>query len=170
MLPVERRQFILDELYKTKAVAVNELAQQLGVTTMTIRRDLQLLEDNGLVEKSHGGAVLTESLVKEATYHNRKLVRIQEKRQIAEAALPLIESSMSIYLDAGTTNYELAELIAKKRWDGLTRRHERPGHRPGIDAGGGAGRDYAGRLRRRRIGFDLRRLATNMVRQTVISI
>ena len=111
MLPVERRQFILDELYKNKAVAVNELAQQLGVTTMTIRRDLQLLEDN---------AVLTESLVKEATYHNRKLVRIQEKRQIAEAALPLIESSMSIYLDAGTTNYELAELIAKKRWDGLT--------------------------------------------------
>ena len=79
MLPVERRQFILDELYKNKAVAVNELAQQLGVTTMTIRRDLQLLEDNGLVEKSHGGAVLTESLVKEATYHNRKLVRIQEK-------------------------------------------------------------------------------------------
>ena len=75
MLPVERRQFILDELYKNKAVAVNELAQQLGVTTMTIRRDLQLLEDNGLVEKSHGGAVLTESLVKEATYHNRKLVR-----------------------------------------------------------------------------------------------
>ena len=120
MLPVERRQFILDELYKNKAVAVNELAQQLGVTTMTIRRDLQLLEDNGLVEKSHGGAVLTESLIKEATYHNRKLVRIQEKRQIAEAALPLIESSMSIYLDAGTTNYELAELIAKKRWDGLT--------------------------------------------------
>ena len=56
MLPVERRQFILDELYKNKAVAVNELAQQLGVTTMTIRRDLQLLEDNGLVEKSHGGA------------------------------------------------------------------------------------------------------------------
>ena len=91
MLPVERRQFILDELYKNKAVAVNELAQQLGVTTMTIRRDLQLLEDNGLVEKSHGGAVLTESLIKEATYHNRKLVRIQEKRQIAEAALPLIE-------------------------------------------------------------------------------
>ena len=48
MLPVERRQFILDELYKNKAVAVNELAQQLGVTTMTIRRDLQLLEDNGV--------------------------------------------------------------------------------------------------------------------------
>lgn len=120
MLPAERRQFILDELYKNKVVAVNELAQQLNVTTMTIRRDLQLLEDNGLVEKSHGGAVLTESLVKEATYHNRKLVHVQEKQCMAKAALPLIESSMSVYLDAGTTNYELADLMAKQHWDALT--------------------------------------------------
>ncbi len=120
MLPAERRQFILDELYKNKVVAVNELAQQLNVTTMTIRRDLQLLEDNGLVEKSHGGAVLMESSVKEATYRNRKLVHVEEKRRMAAAALPLIESSMSIYLDAGTTNFELADLMAKKHWDNLT--------------------------------------------------
>lgn len=120
MLPAERRQFILNELYKNKAVAVNELAQQLDVTTMTIRRDLQHLEDDGLVEKSHGGAVLVESSVKEATYRNRKLVHIEEKRRMAAAALPLIESSMSIYLDAGTTNFELADLMAKKHWDNLT--------------------------------------------------
>lgn len=120
MLPAERRQFILDELYRNKAVAVNELAQQLDVTPMTIRRDLQLLEENGLVEKSHGGAILTESLVKEATYHNRKLVHIEEKQRMAEAALPLIESSMSLYIDAGTTNYELAVVMAKRPWDDLT--------------------------------------------------
>lgn len=64
MLPAERRQFILNELYKSKAVTVNDLAQQLDVTTMTIRRDLQHLEEGGLVEKSHGGAVLVESSVK----------------------------------------------------------------------------------------------------------
>ena len=63
MLPAERRQFILNELYKNKAVTVNDLAQQLDVTTMTIRRDLQHLEEGGLVEKSHGGAVLVESSV-----------------------------------------------------------------------------------------------------------
>lgn len=120
MLPAERRQFILNELYKNKAVTVNDLAQQLDVTTMTIRRDLQHLEEGGLVEKSHGGAVLVESSVKEATYRNRKLVHIEEKRRMAAAALPLIESSMSIYLDAGTTNFELAELMAKQRWDNLT--------------------------------------------------
>lgn len=120
MLPAERRHFILNELYKNKAVTVNELAQQLDVTTMTIRRDLHHLEEGGLVEKSHGGAVLTESLVKEATYRNRKLVHINEKRQIAVAALQLIESSMSIYLDAGTTNFELAELMSKQQWNSLT--------------------------------------------------
>lgn len=55
MLPAERRQFILNELYKSKAVTVNDLAQQLDVTTMTIRRDLQHLEEGGLVEKATAG-------------------------------------------------------------------------------------------------------------------
>lgn len=120
MLPAERRQFILDKLYKEKAVEVNTLAEGLGVTPMTIRRDLQLLEENGLVEKSHGGAILTESIVKEATYRNRKLAHVGEKRRIAIAALTLLESSMSIYMDAGTTNYELALLMSEQRWDDLT--------------------------------------------------
>lgn len=120
MLPVERRQCIVEELRKHKAVSVNELAKRLHVTTMTIRRDLQLLEQTGLVEKSHGGAVLTESLVKEAAYHSRKLSHLKEKQRIARAALPLIGSSMSVYLDAGTTNYELAELMTKKQWEALT--------------------------------------------------
>lgn len=120
MLPAERRQYILDKLYKNKAVEVNDLAKELEVTPMTIRRDLQLLEDSGLVEKSHGGAILTESVVKEATYRNRKLVHITEKRRIAKAALSLIEPSMSIYMDAGTTNYELATLIAEQHWSDLT--------------------------------------------------
>jgi len=120
MLPAERRQHILDELYKKKVISVNHLAQWLDVTPMTIRRDLQLLEEQGLVKKSHGGAVLTESNVKEATYHNRKLARIEEKRQIAKTALTFIESSMSIFMDAGTTTYELAALMVRKHWDDVT--------------------------------------------------
>ena len=102
MLAAERRQYILNELYKNKAVAINELAEELGVTTMTIRRDLHLLESQGLLEKSHGGAVLAESLVKEATYRNRKLAHVEEKQHIAKTALSFIESSMSVYIDAGT--------------------------------------------------------------------
>lgn len=120
MLPAERRQLILDELYKNKAVTVNDLAARLEVTAMTIRRDLQLLEDAGLIEKSHGGAVLSESLAREATYRSRKMVNIEEKRRIAQAALRYIEPAMSVYIDAGTTNYELAELIAREHWEALT--------------------------------------------------
>ena len=120
MLAAERRQYILNELYKNKAVASNELAEELGVTTMTIRRDLHLLESQGLLEKSHGGAVLAESLVKEATYRNRKLAHVEEKQHIAKTALSFIESSMSVYIDAGTTTYELAELMAQQHWEDLT--------------------------------------------------
>jgi DeoR/GlpR family transcriptional regulator of sugar metabolism len=71
-------------------------------------------------KKSHGGAVLTQSSVKEATYHNRKLARIEEKRQIAKTALTFIKSSMSIFMDAGTTTYELAALMVRKHWDDVT--------------------------------------------------
>ena len=68
MLQAERHQYILEKLYRHKAVEVNELATELGVTPMTIRRDLQALEEGGRVKKSHGGAVLSESIAREATY------------------------------------------------------------------------------------------------------
>lgn len=120
MLPAERRQYILDRLYENKAIAVNDMAEQLDVTPMTIRRDLQAMEAEGLLKKSHGGAVLAESIVKEATYVNRKQAHTSEKQRIAAAALPYIESSMSIYMDAGTTSYELAKLMVHRKWRDVT--------------------------------------------------
>ena len=120
MLQAERHQYILEKLYRHKAVEVNELATELGVTPMTIRRDLQALEEGGRVKKSHGGAVLSESIAREATYRNRKLSHVEEKRAIAKEALNLIEPSMSVYLDAGTTNYELAILMQERHWEDVT--------------------------------------------------
>ena len=63
----------MDELYAQQIVTVQALAEKLQVAPMTIRRDLHVLEQQGLVKKSHGGAVLAESSVQEAAYHNRRL-------------------------------------------------------------------------------------------------
>ena len=96
MLATERRQRIMQEMHEHKVVVIVELAEKLGVTPMTIRRDLNLLEQQGLVEKSYGGAVLIESSIKENPYLTRKQVKNPEKRLIAQAAADLVEPSMSI--------------------------------------------------------------------------
>lgn len=120
MIATERRQLIMQELHENKVVVIMDLAEKLGVTAMTIRRDLNLLERQGLVEKSYGGAVLIESSIREDTYLKRKSVKTSEKRRIANEALKLVEPAMSIYLDAGTTNYELAVLLVEKKYIELT--------------------------------------------------
>lgn len=120
MLATERRQLIMKEMYEHKVVVIMELAEKLDVTAMTIRRDLNMLEKQGLVEKSYGGAVLIESSIKEDTYPKRKRAKTSEKRMIAKAAVELVEPAMSIYLDAGTTNYELAVLLIEKKYPELT--------------------------------------------------
>ena len=61
IVPVQRRQCIMDELYAQQIVTVQALAEKLQVAPMTIRRDLHVLEQQGLVKKSHGGAVLAAS-------------------------------------------------------------------------------------------------------------
>ena len=120
MIATERRQLIMQEMNEHKVVVIVELAEKLGVTPMTIRRDLDLLEKQGLVEKSYGGAVLIESSIKEDTYLKRKQAKTPEKRRIAKAASDLVEQAMCIYLDAGTTNYELATLLVEKKYPELT--------------------------------------------------
>ncbi|HIU63544.1 MAG TPA: DeoR/GlpR transcriptional regulator, partial [Candidatus Avacidaminococcus intestinavium] len=120
MLADQRRQIILEELQRNNSVVIVDLAEKLAVTPMTIRRDLVLLEKQGIVEKTHGGAVLSESSIRERTYLKRKEVRTPEKQRIAKAAVRLVEQGMCICLDAGTTNYELALLLIERKFSELT--------------------------------------------------
>ena len=120
MLPAKRRQYIMEELYTNQNVVVADLAEQMQVTPMTIRRDIELLEQSGLLEKTHGGAVLAESSLKEVTYRQRKTVCYEEKSAIAKAAAKLVKRGMCIYLDAGTTNYALARILARQNHTLLT--------------------------------------------------
>lgn len=120
MLAAKRHQFILQELQTKKSVSVIELAQKLKVTPMTIRRDMKSLEKKGLLEKSYGGAVLTESSLDEVSYKNRKSVMYEEKLRISQAAMKFVEADMCVLLDAGTTNYELAKMLVNAKYRKLT--------------------------------------------------
>jgi DeoR/GlpR family transcriptional regulator of sugar metabolism len=110
----EREILIIEKLKKEGRVLVNDLAQEIGVTPMTIRRDLQKLEEHGVLQKVHGGAVLLDGLPRERAYGEKKLIQTVQKRIIAGEAIKLVNPGDTILLDAGTTTFEMASLLRQK--------------------------------------------------------
>jgi DeoR/GlpR family transcriptional regulator of sugar metabolism len=80
---------------------------------MTIRRDLQRLDQQGVLQKVHGGAVLVNCLPKERPFGEKKLIQTQQKQTIAKKAMELVSAGDTILLDAGTTTFEMACLLQK---------------------------------------------------------
>lgn len=111
MLPEERQSFIYSYLYQHAYVTFSALAQLLNVSHMTIRRDIQMLEKDGKVTIISGGAKLNEALKQELPWQEKAQLHHQTKRNIARVAEKLVESGQVIYLDAGTTTYEIARSI-----------------------------------------------------------
>ena len=114
-LPVLARQrhtFILDRVRVDGAVRVAELARDLGVSDMTVRRDLELLQDQGLLEKVHGGATSAAgSSLFEPGFVVKSELQLSEKEAVAAAAARLVTPGMAIALSAGTTTYALARRL-----------------------------------------------------------
>ncbi|GAA3725055.1 DeoR/GlpR family DNA-binding transcription regulator [Gordonia hankookensis] len=115
MLAAERRGHVLAAVVSRGAVRVTDLAAEMGVSEMTIRRDLDHLESDGELSKVHGGAVRTDGdLTGRGLEPPSSLKATREpdaKRAIALAALPLIEDGMTVAIGAGTTTLELARLL-----------------------------------------------------------
>ena len=103
MLAIERRNEILEKLQSEKCVVVSELSQHYGVSEETIRRDLEKLENDGLVIKTYGGAVLNEHSIFDLPFNIRKNQMIAEKQRIAEAVDELVRDGEAIMLDASST-------------------------------------------------------------------
>lgn len=118
MLPIERRNFIINKLKKSGIVQVDKLATYINVTNMTIRRDLDKLEKEGKLKRTHGGAVISKWLSNEDRYELKKTKNLEVKKAIAETALQFINEGTTLYLDSGTTTYELAKKLLIK--EGLT--------------------------------------------------
>ena len=113
MLAGQRQHLIAEEVRRRGAVRVSELTELLGVSDMTIRRDLDVLAGSGLIDKVHGGATARRALsTDEPGFEPKSRRQFGEKEAIAEAASELVEPGQAIALSAGTTTWRLAHCLA----------------------------------------------------------
>jgi DeoR family transcriptional regulator of aga operon len=106
-----RHDQIITLLQKLRSLTVQELTERLGVSPVTIRKDLTLLEDQGIIIRSHGAAKLAQDSSGVTNLSRRSQVHTQQKNLIAHRALELIQDGDTIYLDSGSTTAALAQLL-----------------------------------------------------------
>ncbi|MCL6458518.1 MAG: DeoR/GlpR family DNA-binding transcription regulator [Gorillibacterium sp.] len=113
MFAEERRKLIFDYLTQNQRASVKELSSRLNVSEATLRTDLNALEEEGLVKRIHGGAVLAEKSRMENTFSARELRHHAEKTAIGRKAAEWLQEGQCILMDASTTVLELAKVIKK---------------------------------------------------------
>jgi DeoR/GlpR family transcriptional regulator of sugar metabolism len=113
MLARQRQALILDHVREDGAVRVADLVRELGVSDMTVRRDLEILDERGLLEKVHGGATsVAGTALFEPGFALKSTLQEREKDAIADAAVGFVEPGMAIAVSAGTTTFALAQRLA----------------------------------------------------------
>ncbi|MEV3952058.1 DeoR/GlpR family DNA-binding transcription regulator [Streptomyces halstedii] len=109
LLAEQRRALILDEVRKRGGVRVNELTRRLSVSDMTVRRDLDALARQGVIEKVHGGAVpVAEASTHEPGFEAKSTLELSAKEDIARTAAAMAAPGSAIALSGGTTTFALA--------------------------------------------------------------
>lgn len=110
MLPGERNQFICDYILEKGGAQIKELSLLLHVSEATIRRDLDELAAKGLIERIHGGGMPRNnySTTFERIHDEKLKLQLVEKKKIGQHAAGLVQDGDSIFLDTGTTSYQLA--------------------------------------------------------------
>ncbi|WP_456268977.1 DeoR/GlpR family DNA-binding transcription regulator [Kushneria sp. AK178] len=112
MIPVHRQDYLLKLLDRQGVVSINDLTERLAVSHMTVRRDIAQLEAQGLVMSVSGGVRRAAGFRHEPPWQEKAGANLLQKRAIAQRAVADIHDGMSIYLDAGTTTYEMARLLS----------------------------------------------------------
>ncbi len=115
MFGVERRSKIISLLNERKSILVQEASEMFGVTEETIRRDLKALETQGLLVRTHGGAVLSEDSSLEAPLEIRQGINISGKDAIGREASMHVKDGDTIILDASTSSLFVAKHIKGKK-------------------------------------------------------
>ena len=114
MLEHERHQIIIELLKEKNTVKLQELVELTKTSESTIRRDLVQLEKGKFLKRVHGGASRLQGKLQEPSMMEKSSKNLQEKRQIAKYAASLVEEGDSIYLDAGSTNFEMIAYLPKE--------------------------------------------------------
>lgn len=111
MLALQRQRRILDLLSEQGSLLTRKVAQTLKVTEETVRRDFEKLESEGVLLRSHGGAVRLDTTRRETPTSEREAQNADEKRRIAECALGQVQPGQTILFDPSTTVLHLARLL-----------------------------------------------------------
>src|SRR5213594_1380476 len=114
-MQAEERQHRIEEyLQKVEFASLEELAQHVGASLSTVRRDLTVLEVGGNLRRTHGGARLANPRSDEFTFSARDTHQLAEKEAIGRACAGLIKPNQSVIIDAGTTCYHVARYLETK--------------------------------------------------------
>jgi len=111
LIPAQRRERIQEYLAIHKIVPSVELSGMLDVSEATIRRDLEWMEGEGILTRTHGGAILNQRLQLEAAYQQRAQRNVEEKRLIGALAATLIEDGDMVFINSGSTTTQLIRNI-----------------------------------------------------------
>ena len=120
MLSLKRQDDILEILNKNKSATVEELAAELFVSGATIRRDLATMEKQGLIKRSHGGAIPFKSTAEESAFAIREQENTAAKRAIASLAFKLLKNGDSVFLDSSSTTGFVIPLLNNLKYLSVT--------------------------------------------------
>jgi DeoR family transcriptional regulator of aga operon len=112
LLNEERRREILDALQRDGRVLVKDLARRFRISQITIRKDLEFLDGQGVIQRTHGGALpVRDGALLDPTLREKEKLHRKQKMQIAVAAARLVEEGQSVLLDSGTTTMAIARAL-----------------------------------------------------------
>lgn len=109
----ERKKKILDALEEAGNMDVHQLSEQLDISSVTIRRDLQQLADEGLLIRTHGGAMKTEAGPRFPAFPDKAAASQEQKQQIGKLAASLVQPGDTIFLDCGSTVFCMCPHLQK---------------------------------------------------------
>src|SRR5215207_1988324 len=108
MMPEQRQQRMAELVRETGSVTVPELEEQFEVSAATARRDLAVLERQGKVKRTHGGAVMPGFTQHEDSFQQRLGEAVEAKGRLARAAAAMLEADEAVFVDSSTTAYYAA--------------------------------------------------------------
>ncbi len=115
MIPADRQRRIMELIRKDHAVEVHELSERFGVSELTVRRDLDQLASDNLIERTHGGATIKRSLSIEPLYSDKSAEQREQKISIARKAAEYIEDGDTLFINSGSTTFEVIRALAGKQ-------------------------------------------------------
>ena len=115
MFALERQKLIIELLNQTGAVSVSRLSEEMGVTEETVRRDLEKLESKELLRRTHGGALPIDDSSNELSLKKRKSTNVEAKTALAKIAVSIIATGDTIFLDASTTTFYMAQELKRMK-------------------------------------------------------